>query len=217
VDREEEIRLIIGLGNPGKAYEQTRHNVGFRIVESFAERNGFAFRHASHLVGELALGRRDGKKVMLLLPTTFMNSSGDAVGRCVSYYRVPMDQLMVVCDDIALPVGSARIRMKGSPGGHNGLKSIEAHLGTEHYARFRIGVGNPEVGELADHVLGTFLEKEKPMIEEVIQKAVAVLELWVSAGIAAAMQAANAQSQEKKVSEKKSGEEPNGQNEKTSL
>ncbi len=198
MEPEAEKFLIVGLGNPGKAYDKTRHNVGFHIVQSFAKKNGFEFKHASNLIGDTAQGVVRGKKGLLLLPTTFMNSSGDGVRRCIDYFKVPVGSLMVVCDDVALPLGTARIRSKGSSGGHNGLKSIEAHLHTEHYARFRIGVGSPEQQHLADYVLGKFSQEEMKTVEEMTIKAVEVLELWIAAGIAMAMQAANA----KKIDDK---------------
>ena len=173
--------LIVGLGNPGSAYEKTRHNVGYCIVQAFARKHSFSFKHSSHLVGELAQGNLDGKKLLLLLPTTFMNSSGDAVRRCVDYYQVPTHHLMVVCDDVALPLGNMRMRKKGSSGGHNGLKGIETHLGTQLYARLRIGVGAPDQQDLADYVLGRFSRQETEMIEEMTPKAIEALELWCEA------------------------------------
>ncbi len=190
--------LIIGLGNPGKVYQKTRHNVGFNIVQSFGKKHGLEFKHASHLIGDAAQGQVRGKKGILLLPTTFMNSSGDAVRRCIDYFKVPVGSLIIVCDDVALPIGTMRMRSKGSSGGHNGLKSIEAHLHTEHYARLRIGVSSPEQEHLADYVLGKFSEEESKTIEEIKIKAIEVLELWVTAGIAMAMQAANAKNSKDK-------------------
>ncbi len=195
--------LIIGLGNPGAAYQQTRHNVGFHIVQSLAEKHGVHFKHAPHLIGELAQASIHDKKVLLLLPTTYMNTSGEAVRRCVDYYKVPLDHLIVVCDDVALPIGTKRIRSKGSCGGHNGLKSIEAHLNTEHYARLRIGVGGPGSQILADYVLGKFSQEESKVVEEITVSAIQVLELWVKAGIAIAMQTANsAQKKEEEEGDK---------------
>ena len=183
--------LIVGLGNPGKAYEQTRHNVGFHIVQALAQKYGSAFKHTSHLIGDVAQVAFHEKKVLLLMPTTFMNSSGDAVRRCVDYYKVPLDHLIVVCDDVALPLGTMRMRSKGSCGGHNGLSSIQTHLNTEYYARLRIGVGAPDQQDLADYVLGRFTQEESQVIEETVLKAVEVLQLWMTAGIAMAMQTAN--------------------------
>jgi peptidyl-tRNA hydrolase, PTH1 family len=193
--------LIVGLGNPGDAYTKTRHNVGFNIVQSFGKKHGFTFRHASHLIGDLAQGSVQEKKVMLLQPTTYMNSSGDAVRRCVDYFQVPLDHMLVVCDDVALPLGTIRLRSKGSSGGHNGLKSIEAHIHTEHYARLRIGVGAPGQEALEDFVLGRFSQEEWKIVEEMTAKAMEVLQLWIAAGIAAAMQSANAQKNQAKKEE----------------
>ena len=192
-DVELEKYLIVGLGNPGAAYTETRHNVGFNIVQSLAKKHGLAFRHATHLIGDVAQGNMREKKVLLLLPTTFMNSSGDAVRRCMDYFKVSLDRLIVVCDDIALPIGTIRMRAKGGCGGHNGLKSIEAHLNTEHYARLRVGVSAPGSGDLADYVLGRFSQEETKVIEDVNVKAIEVLDVWIAAGIASAMQTANAQ------------------------
>lgn len=198
---ELETFLIIGLGNPGSAYDQTRHNVGFRIVETFAEKHKLKFKHASELIGDVAQGKVGEKQGVLLLPTTYMNSSGVAVKRCVDRFKVPMDHLMVVCDDIALDLGTMRIRSKGSPGGHNGLKSIQAHLNTEHYARFRIGISPPGQEKLEDYVLGTFSPQEQKVIEEMTTKAVEVLELWMAAGIAMAMRTANARNKDEEEGE----------------
>lgn len=194
--------LIVGLGNPGDAYRNTRHNAGFEVVKAFAQQRGLSFRHASNLIGEFAQGEVDGKKLFLLLPTTFMNSSGDAVRRCIDYYKVPVHELLIVCDDIALPLGVMRIRAKGSTGGHNGLKSVEAHLGTDHYLRFRIGVGSPSGQDLIDHVLGKFTSEEKPVVDEMVKKAAEILLLYVQKGSAAAMQKANARKEESENQEK---------------
>jgi PTH1 family peptidyl-tRNA hydrolase len=193
--------LIIGLGNPGEAYAKTRHNVGFNVVQSLAKKHGMGFKHASHLIGDVAQGEICKKKGLLLLPTTFMNSSGDAVRRCIDYFKVPLDQMIVVSDDIALPVGTMRLRSKGSSGGHNGLKSIETHLNTQHYARLRIGVSAPEQEKLVDYVLSKFSQEEIKAVEEITVKAMEVLEIWIAAGIAMAMQTANAQKLEVKKEE----------------
>ncbi len=198
---EQEKFLIVGLGNPGEAYTQTRHNVGFNIVQSFGSKHGLSFRHASHLVGDLAQGSIREKKVLLLLPTTFMNSSGDAVRRCLDYYQVPLERTLIVCDDVALPLETIRLRSKGSSGGHNGLKSIIEHINTEYFARLRIGVGAPGQEDLADYVLGRFAQAEREIIEEINSKVIEVLEVWLAAGIAAAMQLANAQTEQVKKEE----------------
>jgi peptidyl-tRNA hydrolase, PTH1 family len=193
--------LIVGLGNPGPSYKQTRHNVGFHIVQSFAEKHGMALKHADHLNGDFAQGSVRGKKVFTLLPTTFMNDSGDAVRRCIDYFKVPLDHLIVVCDDVALPIGTIRMRSQGSCGGHNGLRSIEEHLNTQYYARLRVGVGAPGQEVLADYVLGRFSLDESKVIEPVAKKAIEVLELWTADGIARAMQVANSSNDQVKKEE----------------
>lgn len=198
---ESEKYLIVGLGNPGEAYVNTRHNIGFNSVQSLAKKHGLSFKHASHLIGDIAQGEICGKKGLLLLPTTFMNSSGDAVRRCIDDFKLTLDHLIVVCDDVALPIGTMRIRSRGSSGGHNGLKSIAEHLHTQHYARLRIGVSAPGQEKLADYVLGKFSQEEMKMIEEITMKTIKALELWIAAGIAVAMQTANAQKLEVKKEE----------------
>jgi PTH1 family peptidyl-tRNA hydrolase len=170
--------------------------VGFHIVETLAKKQRLGFKHAAHLNGDVAHGEICGKKGVLLLPMTYMNLSGEAVRRCIDYFKIALDHLIVVCDDVALPLGTIRIRSKGSTGGHNGLKNIEEHLGTEYYARLRIGVSAPGVEELDEYVLGKFSQEEMKKVEEITIKAVEALELWIAAGIAAAMQTANAQNLE---------------------
>ncbi len=189
--------LIVGLGNPGDAYRNTRHNIGFEVIKAFSQQRGMNFRHASHLMGQLAQGEVNGRKLFLLLPTTFMNSSGDAVRRCLDYYKVPIDHLLVISDDVDLPLGRMRIRARGSAGGHNGLKSVEAHLRTDQYMRFRIGVGSPSGGDLADYVLGTFSLEEGPIVDQMVKSAANILLLYMEKGGPAAMQVANAK--EKKL------------------
>jgi peptidyl-tRNA hydrolase, PTH1 family len=183
--------LIVGLGNPGASYEHTRHNVGFAVVRALAEKHKVAFKQASYALGEVARLQIGDKKVLLLLPGTFMNSSGDAVRHCVDYYKMSLNHLIVVCDDVALPVGVIRMRSKGGSGGHNGLENIKERLRTEHYARLRIGIGGPGDHILADYVLGRFGQDEAKMIEGVTPRAIEALEQWVVAGIASAMQKAN--------------------------
>jgi PTH1 family peptidyl-tRNA hydrolase len=202
---QEENYLIVGLGNPGEAYKKTRHNVGFNIVQSLAKKHSLSFKHASHLIGDVAQGQICGKKGLLLLPTTFMNSSGDAVRRCIDYFKIALDHMMVVCDDVALPIGTLRLRSKGSSGGHNGLKSIEAHVHTQYYARLKIGVSSPGQEELTDYVLGKFTQEESKTIQEMTEKAIEVLELWIAAGIAMAMKKANTKLQEEKEEGEKNG------------
>jgi PTH1 family peptidyl-tRNA hydrolase len=181
--------LIVGLGNPGKAYEGTRHNIGFSIVRKLGQKLGVVF-HRGRQAGEIAQAHLEGKKVILLLPMTFMNSSGEAVRVCVDYFGIALQQMIVVCDDIALPLGAMRLRKEGGAGGHNGLKSIQAHL-SQQYPRLRVGVGDRYEGDLADHVLGSFTQEEQSMLPQIEQRAVEGLEICVKEGLDAAMRKIN--------------------------
>lgn len=171
--------LIVGLGNPGREYERTRHNVGFRTVELLAKTAGAKLDRAKFR-GLTCTGTLAGQKVLLLKPETFMNNSGEAVQLAAMFYRVPISRILVVSDDISLPVGRIRVRAEGSAGGHNGLKSIISHLGSQDFPRVRIGVGakpHPDY-DLADWVLSNFsAEEEKALAPAVEHAAAAVLEL----------------------------------------
>ena len=196
--------LIVGLGNPGSVYRETRHNIGFKVVQALASQRQWKFKVDSQLQGQVAEGVIEKETVVLLLPSTFMNRSGEAVRACLEKWKVSLDHLIIVSDDVALPLGAVRLRSKGSSGGHNGLKSIEGCLGTQYYARLRIGVGGPKDQILSDYVLDSFLEEEKERVKESIEKALCVLDTWVLKGLAQAMQVANA----RKIKEE--GEEKNG-------
>lgn len=197
--------LIVGLGNPGKAYAETRHNIGFRVLQALADKYGWSFTKVKGMQGLLAKGTLEGNSVLLLMPETYMNSSGQAVKACVSYYDIPLAQICVVCDDIYLPFGKLRMKPLGGSGGHNGLKSLDAHLGTQEYARLRIGVGDRDEGDLSDHVLSAFSLEEKPKIPGLLQRASDALECLIGKGIVQAVQFANV-CQEEKIPEKKLGE-----------
>ena len=149
--------LIAGLGNPDKKYNQTRHNIGFDTIDAIAEEYQIAVNEVKHKA-VCGSGIIAGQKVLLLKPLTYMNNSGEAVGAALHYYKLDAaSQLLVIYDDISLKPGSIRIRQKGSAGGHNGIKSILAHIGTQEFARIKIGVGaKPEGWDLADYVLGHF-------------------------------------------------------------
>ncbi len=148
------MKIIAGLGNPGKEYEHTRHNMGFDVVDELARRWGVTVWKES-MQAEIASVVKNGEKVLLVKPLTYMNNSGDAVGAILRYYKVSPDDLFVICDDLDLPPGKTRIRRKGASGGHNGIKSLIACLGTEEFNRFRIGVGHPHDGHtVVQHVLG---------------------------------------------------------------
>jgi len=171
--------IIAGLGNPGRQYEQTRHNCGFRTIDILAERWKIDVneRRFKALCG---VGFVEGRKTLLLKPQTFMNLSGEAVQEALAFYKAdPSTELVVICDDVALPVGRIRVRMKGSAGGHNGLKNIIQMIGTDAFMRVRVGVGAKTEGwDMADYVLGRFpLSEQVPMIEafETASRAAAAL------------------------------------------
>lgn len=165
--------IIAGLGNPGKRYENTRHNVGFDAIDELVDRYRIPGSGVSHkaMVGK---GIMEGQKVLLAKPLTYMNLSGEAIRGLVDYYKIdPETELLVIYDDISLEPGNIRIRKKGSAGGHNGIKSIIAQLGTQNFQRIRIGVGEkPKNWDLADYVLGTFGKEDRPLVEEAIGNAV---------------------------------------------
>lgn len=197
--------LIVGLGNPGRAYEATRHNIGFQVVDALAEKSKWSFQPVKAFYGRLAQGTIGDKKILLLKPETYMNSSGESVKQCASYYKVPLTQILVVSDDIYLSLGRLRIKTSGGSGGHNGLKSIESHLGTQVYMRLRVGVGNRESGDLADYVLAPFLSEERERLPGLVKRAGETLELWISKGVTAASEFAS-KCPEEKEPEKKLGE-----------
>ena len=159
------MKILAGLGNPGKEYERTRHNAGFMAIDYISSRCNASINKAkfSALVGEGAIG---GKRILFMKPQTFMNASGDAVGAAAKFYKVPVENVIILVDDISLDVGRLRIRRKGSHGGHNGLKSIEAQLSSAEYQRIKIGVGakpHPDY-DLVDWVLGTFSTKDVELL-----------------------------------------------------
>ena len=178
---------MIGLGNPGSAYEKTRHNIGFRAVRVFGKKQGIGLKKDRRISAEI--GRGDG--VGLVLPMTYMNSSGEAVKAAVKLFKVPLKQMMIVVDDVALPFGVMKLKEGGSSGGHNGLKSIEEHLKTVDYPRLRLGLGSPQRETLADYVLGKFEPAEEILLPQVFEKTADVLDCWMKEGIQAAMKKAN--------------------------
>lgn len=170
------IQVVAGLGNPGKKYEFTRHNLGFLVVEAWAEELGWDFKESREFNSKIAKGEIGGNIIQLLLPQTYMNESGRAVRQFLNFYKIPPNHFLVVADDAAIPFGEMRLKRMGSSGGHNGLKSIETHLGTRDYPRLRMGVGD-QFGEksLADYVLSGFNQEESSKLSDFIQKGVAVL------------------------------------------
>lgn len=186
------MHLIVGLGNPGPEFAGTRHNVGWMCLERLARRVGTSFDRYQFRA-QLAFWVDDGRKVALARPLTFMNRSGEAVGPLVKFYKVGLDRLMVVYDDLDLPPGRIRIRPKGSPGGHHGLESIIEKLGTSDFPRLRVGIGRPagprayDPEAVARYVLSPFPAAERPLIDAALDRAVDALIVWVREGIEAAM------------------------------
>lgn len=180
--------IIVGLGNPENKYAGTRHNIGFSAITALADANGISVDARKHkaLIGKGIVG---GQKVILAMPQTYMNLSGESVRELVDYYKIdPTEQLIVIYDDIALPPGKLRIRPKGSAGGHNGIKNIISHLGGQEFPRIRIGVGEkPKGWDLVDYVLGRFPKEEEPRIREALEQACKACEAIMNEGVEAAM------------------------------
>ncbi len=186
------MKLVIGLGNPGARYEGTRHNVGFAVVDTLAA-SPRAERFQSRFQAQVAELNEDCGKLLLVKPETFMNLSGRCVRQIMDFYQVPLTDLLVVCDDINLPLGQLRVRARGTHGGHNGLRDIQNHLGTTEYARLRIGVGAPEEGDAVDYVLGRFRPGEREVIADAILLAAQAVIVWASLGVEVCMNRYNAE------------------------
>ncbi|HEY7170892.1 MAG TPA: aminoacyl-tRNA hydrolase [Vicinamibacterales bacterium] len=186
------MKAIVGLGNPGEKYRGTRHNVGFAVVDELARRfqiSGFEQAPFDALVARWR--RPDDEPVLIAKPLTYMNASGEAVGALLRYFKVDVPDLLVVVDEVQLPLGRLRARVRGSAGGHNGLKSIVAHLG-EDFSRLRIGVGRGDARrDLADHVLARFDKDEAAEVERMIGRAADAAETFITSGIAAVMNGFN--------------------------
>lgn len=182
--------LIVGLGNPGREYDGTRHNVGFEAIEYLGEKYQFELGKIK-FKGRMCEKNIAGEKVIFLKPSTFMNLSGESVKEAVSFYKIPLDHVIVIYDDVALPAGKIRIREKGSAGGHNGMKNIISHFGSDEFPRIRIGVGAPR-GDMISHVLGGFLKEERePMMKAIMTAGDAAVEM-IEKGIQSAMNKYNA-------------------------
>lgn len=192
--------LIAGLGNPGRQYEKTRHNMGFDVIDEIIDRcripQGGIAHKAMYGKGMIA-----GEKVMLAKPLTYMNLSGDSIREFVNYYKIdPETELIVIYDDIDLEPGQIRIRKKGSAGGHNGIKSIIGQLGTQNFYRIKVGVGaKPKGWDLADYVLGHFSSQERELVDEAVKKAADAVETILQSGIDAAMNQYNGSGKKKKA------------------
>ena len=179
--------IIAGLGNPGLQYMGTRHNAGFSVIDELADKHNISIDTAKHK-GMIGKGVIDGQKVILVKPMTYMNNSGECIREVMDYYKVDIDDLIVIFDDISLVPGKLRIRSKGSAGGHNGIKSIIAHLGSDGFKRVKFGVGDkPKGWDLADWVLGKFPSEEFEALREGNKKACEAVECIMSEGIESAM------------------------------
>ena len=178
--------VIAGLGNPGRQYEKTRHNMGFLVADEFAAAHGIDVRRIKHkaLVGE---GRVAGEKVLVVKPQTYMNLSGESLREVVNYYDVPLENLIVIYDDMDLETGVLRIRKKGSSGSHNGMKSVIYQLQSDEFPRIRIGIGSPSVDDWKDYVTGQVTEKEAEVLAGTIGNAAKALGCIITDGIDIAM------------------------------
>jgi PTH1 family peptidyl-tRNA hydrolase len=185
----ENLRLIVGLGNPGREYAHTRHNAGFMVLDQLAEHWKARWAREKKFVSRVAKADRNGERLILCEPETFMNASGEAVGALATFYRVPVDRLLVVVDDADLPLGEIRLRARGSSGGHHGLESIEQHLATREFARLRIGIGRGQttVRQITGHVLAEFNRPERDLMDKVVARACDQVECWTQDGILQAM------------------------------
>ena len=179
--------LIVCLGNPGKQYENTRHNIGFMTADELERREGVKVNKLKYraLTGEMKIG---GERVLVMKPQTYMNLSGEAVKLAGAFYKIPPERVIVISDDVSLPLGKLRIRANGSAGGHNGLKNIIAHLGTDAFPRIKVGVGAPNhpEHEMVDWVIGNFTPAEKKVVAEAVGRAADAIECLIEKGVSEA-------------------------------
>ena len=177
---ERTMKMIVGLGNIGTRYDEARHNTGFMVVDQLARDYHLgAFTHLKQEAVAVS-GVINGEKVMLVKPTTFMNDSGRAVGPLVDYYDIDLDDLVIVNDDLDMPVGKVRLKTHGASGGHNGLKSIISALGTKNFNRVKVGIDHPQHGTVVSHVLGKFSKEERPKFDQAVEQAEHALEDWIN-------------------------------------
>ena len=174
------MKLIVGLGNPGKDYENTRHNAGFMAVDALADKLGITFKLEPKLKGMVAVANISGNKVLLLKPMTYMNLSGESVSATMNYYKINVEDILVVSDDLDSHTGRIRVRASGSAGGHNGHKNIITHLGTEEYKRIKLGIGRSEKISVIDWVLQKFNEEDLALMNKAIAKTVLALEDFIA-------------------------------------
>ncbi len=183
--------LIVGLGNPGKKYEDTRHNIGFKVIYELSKKHGIRVSSTKHraLIGQ---GMINNKKVILAQPMTFMNLSGEAIAQLVNYFKVPLENFMVIYDDLDLETGKLRMRKAGGHGCHNGIRSIIDRLDTKCFQRLRIGIGHPgDQMPVSNYVLSRFLKEDRDLMDKAVTRACAGIELWLDKGIEKAMNQIN--------------------------
>ncbi len=185
------MKIVIGLGNPGEQYAQTRHNIGWMVLDRIADRAGWAGRGRTRDASSVVMGRYRSLDLLLAKPLTYMNESGIAVRKVLARERAPREEMLVVADDFSLPFGKLRFREGGSAGGHNGLRSIIEELGTEKFSRLRIGIGEPDRGAV-DHVLSKFHPDERQRLDELLDAAADAVELWAREGTSKAANRFNA-------------------------
>ena len=188
------MKIVVGLGNPGLKYEFTRHNIGFRVVDSLAQTIEIEFKKVRSYYSLISRGMIDNHKLMLVKPQTFMNLSGRAVSKIVSYYKIPLQDLLIVYDDLNLELGQIKIRKKGSTGGHKGMESIMQYLHSEEIPRLRIGIGNPSVNfnfDCVSYVLSNFNDDEEDKIKETIKLSTEAIKTVIEDGFEKAMRKYN--------------------------
>ncbi len=181
MDSENSIALVVGLGNPGRQHEGTRHNIGFMVLDRLAAGAGAAFESRPKWQSHVA--KLPGSGILLVKPQSFMNLSGRPVRQIASFHKWVPEQVLVVYDDAALPLGKLRFREKGSAGGHNGIKSLIEHFGGDGFPRLKVGIGGSEPGNMTGHVLGNFREEERELLENTLARAVEAVQLALSRGL----------------------------------
>jgi PTH1 family peptidyl-tRNA hydrolase len=184
-----DIKLVIGLGNPGRKYENTRHNIGFLVLDRLA--SGYGAEMANHLKWRAHVAKVPGLGTILMKPQTFMNESGQSVGAALRFYKWEPEEILVVYDDVSIPFGSLRFRMAGSAGGHNGIKSMINHLGSDRFPRLKLGIGNETKNSMVGHVLGKFSTDEQNELENTLATAAEAVQLALSEGVQAAANSFN--------------------------
>lgn len=169
------MKLIVGLGNPGKEYEKTRHNIGFMVIDKFLKKNNIS-NQKEKFNGHYYEMESNGEKVLLLKPQKYMNLSGEVVIKYINFYKINIDDILIICDDLDMPCGKIKLKYTGSSGGHNGLKNIECHLATKDYKRLKIGIANDKEMETRDYVLGRFNAEENEQIDFSTTLGVSIIE-----------------------------------------